>query len=128
MCTNAYCALSSLIGFQLLSIPLWLRLVGAVGKYKAYLIWNMTLVITTALCVIDLSVDLSILPPLLIAHSVIYIYMYRTTYINVYIAYTLAASVHNIHIHGWLIGWLTYCGLLYSTRAGRSLVTSIRWS
>jgi Na+/melibiose symporter-like transporter len=70
-----YCALSSLIGFQLLSIPLWLRLVGAVGKYKAYLIWNMTLVITTALCVIDLSVDLSILPPLLIAHSVIYIYV-----------------------------------------------------
>ena len=116
MCTNAYCALSSLIGFQLLSIPLWLRLVGAVGKYKAYLIWNMTLVITTALCVIDLSVDLSILPPLLIAHSVIYIYryIYVYIYINVYIAYTLAASVHNIHT--WLIGWLTYCGLLYARR------------
>ena len=39
--------------------------------------------------------------------------MYRTTYINVYIAYTLAASVHT---HAWLIGWLTYCGLLYARR------------
>ena len=57
----------SLIVFQLVSIPLWLRLVSAVGKYKAYIIWNLTLVVTTALKIfsgfhkVELTTFLSVL-------------------------------------------------------------------
>ena len=41
-----------LLVFELLSIPFWLKLVNTKGKYKAYLIWNLVLCLTTGLKVI----------------------------------------------------------------------------
>lgn len=41
-----------LLVFELLSIPFWLKLVYTKGKYKAYVIWNLVLCLTTGLKVI----------------------------------------------------------------------------
>jgi GPH family glycoside/pentoside/hexuronide:cation symporter len=41
-----------LLVFELLSIPFWLCLVHRIGKYKAYVIWNLVLSVTTGLKVL----------------------------------------------------------------------------
>ena len=45
-----------LLVFELLSVPLWLKLVHKVGKYRAYVYWNCCLVVSTG-CKIFIGKD-----------------------------------------------------------------------